>query len=137
MDPAIAALFARLTLYVHFLVVAFNIGALILIPCGKILGWEFVRIFWWRALHIVSMLVVAVQPAFGQLCFLTTIEHYFRYQAGAYIPPSGADEWVRAAIFWPLPFWAFIPLYLIALGLAVWFWIWVRPAGGKHGIEVT
>lgn len=134
MDSDVAAALARATLYLHFFVVVFNIGGLILIPLGKIFAWSFVRIFWWRALHAISMACVAVQAAFGQYCFLTTIEYYFRYEAGAYIPPTALDEWIAVAVFWPLPFWVFVPLYLMALGLTVWFWFWARPAREKYDI---
>jgi hypothetical protein len=134
MDQATAELLARATLYLHFGVIVFNIGALILIPLGKIFGWPFVHVFWWRAAHIASMVVVAIQPALGQYCFLTTIENYLRYESGFYLPPSASDEWIRAAVFWPLPPYAFLPLYLLAAGLTVWFWIWVRPVSGKHAI---
>jgi hypothetical protein len=133
MDSATLELLARATLTFHFAVVVFNIGALVLIPLGKIFAWAFVRIFWWRAVHIGSMLAVAVQPALGQYCFLTTLENRLRFESGFYIPPSPFDEWIGAAVFWPLPPAAFLPLYLIALGLTVWFWFWVRPERHAKG----
>ncbi|MEY4880381.1 MAG: hypothetical protein RJB62_1850 [Pseudomonadota bacterium] len=126
MDPALASALARATLYFHFLVVVFNISALILIPLGTFLDWGFIRIFWWRALHVASMALVAVQAALGQYCFLTLLQN--RFQAGAEPGPDfWLDEWVTRAIYWPLPFETFVVLYVIALGLTLLFWIWARP----------
>ncbi len=127
MNPELSMLFARLTLYLHFLVVVFNIGGLIVIALGKLLSWHFARIFWWRSLHALSMALVAVQAAFGQYCFLTLIESALERAAGTPREPFWLDEWVSAAVYWPLPLSVFVPLYLFGLGLTLWFWVWVRP----------
>lgn len=127
MDPEFAMMLARLTLYLHFMVIVFNIGGLIAIAMGKIFYWAFVRVFWWRALHAFSMALVAVQAAFGQYCFLTLIENALKRTAGAPREPFWLDEWISAAVYWPLPLAVFVPLYLFGLGLTLWFWIWVRP----------
>jgi hypothetical protein len=127
MDPALASALARATLYIHFLVVVFNIAALVLIPAGRLLDWRFVRIFWWRALHVGSMLLVAVQAGLGQHCFLTLMQAAFESAAGGSTGGFWLDAIVTRAVFWPLPLETFVVLYLLALGLTVFFWFWVRP----------
>lgn len=127
MDPELSILLARLTLYLHFLVVVFNVGGLIVIALGKLLSWAFVCVLWWRALHAFSMGLVALQAAFGQHCFLTLIENAFERAASTPRESFWLDEWVTAAVYWPLPLSLFIPLYLLGLALTLWFWIWVRP----------
>jgi hypothetical protein len=99
---------------------------------GKIFSWAFVRVFWWRALHALSMALVALQAAFGQYCFLTLVQSAFERAAGAPRAPFWLDEWINAAVFWPLPLALFVPLYLFGLGLTLWFWILVRPGGESY-----
>jgi hypothetical protein len=62
---------ADLVLLLHFAVVLFNVFGVIVIPLGAWRGWRFVRGFWWRALHLATLAVVALQAAAGSLCFLT------------------------------------------------------------------
>ncbi len=135
MDSDIALMLARLTLYLHFLVVMFNIGGLIIIPLGKIFAWNFVQIFWWRALHGFSMALVAIQAALGQYCFLTFIQSAFERASTASREPFWFDEFISAAVFWPIPLEVFLPLYLLGLGLTIWFWIWVRPGTRLYASE--
>ena len=132
MDPELSMLLARLTLYLHFLVVVFNIGGLIVIALGGILAWSFARIFWWRALHAFSMALVAVQAALGQYCFLTLIESALERNAGTPRETYWLDDWISAAVYWPLPVSVFLPLYIIGLALTLWFWFWVRPDAELH-----
>ncbi len=51
---------AVLVLAVHLAVIAFNLFGLVAIPLGAWRGWAFVRVRWWRALHLASRAVVAL-----------------------------------------------------------------------------
>jgi hypothetical protein len=102
---------AEAILGAHLVVIAFNALGLAAIPVGAALGWAWVRIRWWRLLHLASWAVVAVQAALGRACFLTL------WQDAAAGAPSGQ----------PLPVWAFAVLYLVLFALVVWLWIRVRP----------
>ncbi len=62
------------TLYVHASIVLFNVFWLVAIPLGVWQGWTFIRNFWWRIAHLVSLAIVAAQVIAGRLCFLTTIQ---------------------------------------------------------------
>ena len=42
-------------LVVHFVIIVFNIGGLVVIPLGAALGWRFVRIAWLRLLHLALL----------------------------------------------------------------------------------
>ena len=55
--------FAVLVLAVHLAVIAFNLFGLVAIPLGAWRGWAFVRVRWWRALHLASLAVVALHVA--------------------------------------------------------------------------
>jgi len=63
----------------------------------------------------------------GSLCFLTIWQDDLLIAAGG--PPekvSMIEHLVMRAVFWPLPMWAFIVLYVAALIYAVALW-WVVP----------
>jgi hypothetical protein len=118
---------ADLVLLLHFAVVLFNVFGIIVIPLGAWRGWAFVRIFWWRALHLATLAVVALQAAAGRLCFLTIWHAALVQMAGSGRSPApGIADFISRLIFWPLPVWAFIMIYVaVALfTLALW---WLVP----------
>lgn len=123
MNPALG----QLVLAFHLAVIAFNVLGLVAIPLGAALGWDWVRIRWWRALHLFSWIAVAMQAALGRACFLTD------WQDG--LTGGGAHDplimrWVNSVIYWDLPMWAFTALYLALFGLVILFWFVVTPRGG-------
>jgi len=120
-SPALAGV----VLALHLAVIAFNVVGLLVIPLGGWLRWGFVRIRWWRALHLAALALVAVQAVAGRACFLTLWQE--QLQGG----PTGAPlimGWVNAMIYWPLPMWVFTALYLAVLAYALALWWWVPPA---------
>jgi hypothetical protein len=118
---------AQAVLAAHLLVIAFNVAGLIAIPVGAKLGWRWVRVRWWRALHIASWAVVALQAALGRACFLTIWQDDL---TGAGGEPPLIMRWVNSLIYWPLPMWAFTAIYLALFGcvIALWWWPPTRPA---------
>jgi len=91
---------AEAILWFHVVVIAFNVCGLVAIPLGAWSGWRFVRVFWWRALHLALLGIVALQAVLGQACFLTIWESDFLRRAG-----EGASNeplirrWVSQAIY--------------------------------------
>jgi hypothetical protein len=73
---------AEAILWFHVVVIAFNVFGLVAIPLGAWSGWKFVRVFWWRALHLGLLGIVALQAVLGQACFLTIWESDFLRRAG-------------------------------------------------------
>ncbi len=128
MSPALFQAAALAVLYFHFAVVVFNVFWLVIVPIGAWQEWPFVRNYWWRAVHLLALALVAVQAVAGRLCFLTTIQDYLQTRAGGSIQPSSLlTRLVERAVFWPLPDWIFAPLYLLALTWAAILWITVPP----------
>lgn len=114
----------QLVLAVHLLVIAFNVLGLLAIPLGARLGWGWVRIRWWRALHLASWVVVAIQAALGRACFLTIWQDD--------VTGGGAEaplimRLVNGLIYWPLPMWAFTALYLVLFAVVLVLWRRVPP----------
>ena len=82
MTPQSLAALASAVLIVHVGVILFNLLGLIVIPIGAWRRWRFVRICWWRLLHVVSWAIVAIQAMLGRACFLTEWEANLLHGAG-------------------------------------------------------
>ena len=128
MNPTLLAGLADAVLWLHVMVVLFNVFGLVVVPIGAWRGWKFVRIFWWRALHLAMLAVVAIQAVFGRACFLTIWQSDLLQQAGE----AGSNApliqgWVTRLIFWPLPLWVFVALYLAVWAYALALWRLVPP----------
>lgn len=117
---------AQLVLAVHLLVIGFNIFGLVAIPLGAWRGWGFVRVRWWRALHLVSIAAVAAQALFGRACFLTDWQALLSGEGGDAEPLI--VRWVNAAVYWPIPLWVFTLAYLAVLAYVLALWRLVPPA---------
>ena len=117
------AALARAILAVHLGVIAFNVLGLIAIPLGAALGWRWIRVRWWRALHIASWAAVALQAALGRACFLTIWQDRL---AGAAAQPPLIERWVDRIVYWPLPIWVFEAIYLALFATVVALW-WTAP----------
>lgn len=109
---------------VHLVVIAFNVLGLLAIPAGAALGWAWVRIRWWRMLHIASWAVVALQAALGRACFLTIWQDA---AADAATATPLIERWVDSVVYWPLPMWVFTAVYLALFALVIWLWWKVPP----------
>ena len=120
---------AEAILWFHVVVIAFNVFGLVAIPLGAWSGWKFVRVFWWRALHLGLLGIVALQAVLERACFLTIWESDFLRRAGE----AASNEplirrWVSQAIYWPLPLWFFATLYVAVCAFTLLLW-WLVPRG--------
>ena len=103
---------AEAILWVHVVVIAFNLFGLVAIPLGAWIGWKFVRVFWWRALHLGLLGIVALQAVLGRACFLTIWESDF---------------------YWPLPLWFFAMLYVAVCAFTLLLWWLIPPQSPRPG----
>jgi hypothetical protein len=115
MNPALG----QAVLALHLAVIAFNVAGLVAIPVGAALGWRWVRVRWWRALHLASWAAVAVQALLGRACFLTLLQDEL---AGSAAQPPLVERWVERAIYWPLPIWVFGAIYIALFVTAAALW---------------
>jgi Protein of Unknown function (DUF2784) len=125
MDSSTAAIVGQAVLAAHLVVIAFNLFGLIAVPLGAWRGWAFVRVRWWRALHLASMAVVVLQALFGRACFLTLWQDVLT-GAGAQDPLI--MRVVNGLIYWPLPMWAFTTGYAALFAYALALWKLVAPS---------
>ena len=100
---------ADLLLVLHFLVVAFLVGGLVLTWIGAALGWGWVRNPWFRYVHLGAIAFVALEAVAGMTCPLTHWENALRGGAGA---ESFVGRWVQRLLYYRAPEWAFTALYL-------------------------
>lgn len=114
---------AEAILAAHLVVIGFNVLGLIAIPLGAALDWRWVRIGWWRLLHIASWAVVALQALLGRACFLTLWQDQL---TGAGDQTPLIERWVNGVIYWPLPIWVFGAAYLVLFTTVVALW-WLVP----------
>lgn len=113
MIPHPAVALAQAVLAFHVGIILFNLFGMIAIPVGAWRGWGFVRVFWWRAVHVGILVVVAVQALVGRACILTLWQ-------GALLGPAAERmplimRWVNRLVFWPLPVWMFAVAYVAVL----------------------
>ena len=115
--------FGQAVLAAHLVVIAFNVFGLVAIPLGAALGWAWVRVRWWRMLHLASLALVAVQAILGRDCFLTIWQSLLTGEA----PQPLITRWVNSLIYWPLPPWVFTAAYVAVFVYTLALWWWVRP----------
>ena len=116
---------AESILAAHIAIILFNVFGLIAVPLGAIRGWRFVRIRWWRVLHLVLLAAVAVQAVVGRACILTLWQAALAGGTAAHPTPL-IMGFVNRLVFWPLPFWVFVALY-VALFAYVVALLWLVP----------
>jgi hypothetical protein len=127
MIPDAYAALATAVLLFHLLVVLFNVFGMIVIPLGAWRGWVFVRVWWWRALHVAILMLVAVQGVLGRACFLSLWQSALQRWAG-----EGASDapfvarFINRLLFWPLPLWVFAVLYVAVCVYVLVLW-WLVP----------
>jgi len=126
-DPHAYRLLADATLLLHFAVVVFVVGGLILVLLGNMLRWRWVNSLLFRVAHLVAVGVVVVQAWLGELCPLTVLESWLREQAGeAGYTASFIGYWVQRVLYYEAPLWVFTLLYSV-FGLLVAAAWWYFP----------
>lgn len=120
-------LLANVVLVVHFAFVAFVVGGLAAIWIGAAAGWQWVRNYWFRIVHLAAIAFVACEAIAGVMCPLTVWEDALRGRAS---DMGFIARWIRGVMFYEAPPWVFTTVYVaFAAVVAVTFWR-VPPRGG-------
>jgi hypothetical protein len=108
-------------LVLHFAIVLFIVGGLILTWAGVALGWGWIRNPWFRYLHLGAIAFVAAEALLGIACPLTIWEDMLR---GGVRAESFVGRWVERLLYYRAPEWVFTAAYvawtaatLVTLGL--------------------
>jgi len=109
-------------LFLHLLIVLFNLGGLVLVAMGGLRGWQWVRRRGWRVVHVALALVIAVEAWWGIHCPLTVLEDSLRGEASS---QTFISRLIAAVMYWNAPPWIFVAAYslYLLLVLAAW-WCW-------------
>lgn len=120
-------LLADAVLSLHFAIVVFVVGGLVLVLVGNWRGWKFVNAWWFRLAHLAAIGIVVAQAWLGIVCPLTTLENWLRVQANepAY-EASFVEHWVSRLMYYDAPAWVFTLAYTL-FGLAVIAAWWRYP----------
>ena len=115
----VCQLLADLVVVVHLAYVFFVIVGLGLILAGIVLRWRWVRGFWFRIVHFLTIAVVVFQALMGIICPLTSLEDWLRVQAGQE-PQAGSfiGRLAHDLLFYDASQWVFTVCYCL-FGLAV------------------
>ena len=114
-------------LVLHFAIVLFVVGGVVLIIVGNLFGWRWVNALWFRLLHLAAIAIVVAEAWLGITCPLTTLEMWLRAQSGAGIAANYSESfighWLQRLLFYSAPPWVFVLAYTVfgALVVAVWF----------------
>jgi hypothetical protein len=114
-----AKLLADLIVVFHAAYVSFVVFGLVAILIGAALRWEWVRNFWFRAIHLTMIGIVVLEALFGITCPLTDWEKQLRRKAGeAAYTGEFIGNWAHWLIFYDFPPWVFTLIYIV-FGLSV------------------
>jgi hypothetical protein len=110
---------ADLIVVIHAAYVSFVVFGLLAILVGALLGWSWVRNFWFRVIHLTAIGIVVAETLAGIPCPLTVWEQQLRTSAGQ-VGYRGEfiGYWAHQLIFYRAEPWVFTVLY-ITFGLAV------------------
>lgn len=122
----------------HFCYVLFAAGGELFILLGWLLRWGWIRNLAFRIVHLVSVVVVAVEALIGVLCPLTEWEYRLRLKAGQTFEEEipFMARLVRRIIFYDFPTWVFTVTYIL-FALLVAATILLAPPRRKTHADTT
>ena len=124
-----ASWLANSILLVHFIWVLFILGMIPVTIIGAYLSWKWVYNFKIRILHIIMMAIVTIETVFGISCPLTIWENQARVASGAkaVYEKDFIAYWIHKIMFFDLPHWAFLIVYVFVLLTISFLWVAVEP----------
>jgi polyferredoxin len=127
-------LLADLVLFIHFAIVVFVVGGLVIIFAGNWCSWHWVNGWWFRLCHLSAIAVIVAQAWLGKLCPLTTLESWLRVRGGEVgYTDSFISHWLRNIIYYEAPLWVFTLIYTLLALLVLAAWWLFPPTRHKHG----
>ncbi len=126
-SPTAPGFLLGVVLALHFTIVIFVVGGLVLVVLGNAKHWQWVNAAWFRVLHLGAITAVIAEAWIGLVCPLTTLEMWLRAQAGVAIYRGGfVEHWLQRLIYYEAPSWVFLLGYSI-FGLVVVGTWWFFP----------
>ena len=105
---------ADVVLFTHFLYALFVVGGLLFIWIGGLMKWQWIKLFWFRVIHLASIVFVAIISLFGIPCPLTILEAHLRIAGGAaFHKQSFIQYWLHKILFYEVPEEIFTAIYVV------------------------
>jgi hypothetical protein len=122
-------LVADLIVGIHFMYVMFVLLGQIVIFAGWIFKWQFIRNQYFRILHFIAILVVAILAITSLPCPLTIWEYQLREMAGqvAEWDISFVGRLLRLFVFYDFPRWFFTVLHVGFASIVLLTLVFVPP----------
>jgi hypothetical protein len=111
-------------LVLHFAIVVFIVGGLILVWIGATAGWAWIRNPWFRYAHLGAIVFVVAEALLGYACPLTVWEDLLR---GSVRPESFIGRWVYRLLYYRAPEWVFTTAYAAWAAATVVTLVFVPP----------
>ena len=126
-------LLADLVLSLHFAIVLFVVGGLLVIVAGSLRGWRIAGALWFRLAHLAAIAIVIAQAWLGVVCPLTTLEMWLRERAqGPIYTGSFIEHWLQRLMYFDAPPWAFAVAYSLFGLVVVATWWYFPPRSGPR-----
>jgi hypothetical protein len=129
----------------HLAFILFVVAGLLLILAGWACGWSWVKNFWFRAAHLLSIAVVAADALAGIMCPLTIWENHFRRQVDHPAGESALGKVAHQLVYLPTgpehDIWfrcgyaTFGVLVLLTFVLAPPRWPWRKAEVAPPGVQ--
>lgn len=121
---------ADLIVILHAAYVGFVVLGFVAILIGVVLHWSWVRNFWFRAVHLAAIAIVAIKAIIGIVCPLTALENWLRQKGGqARYLGDFVGYWAHQLIFFEGPPWVFTICYVAFALLVVALLVFAPPRG--------
>lgn len=121
-------LLADAVLTLHFAIVAFVVGGLVVVIAGNLRHWRWVNTPWFRVAHLGAISIVVAEVWLGIACPLTVLEMRLRAKANAATyTESFIEHWVQRLLYYDAPPWVFVLGYTLFASLVVATWLYFPP----------
>ena len=95
-----------------------------LIPLGYYQKWEWVKNKYYRLIHLVLMGIIFIETILGFMCPLTILENFLRNDIEI---NNKITQIIHQIMYWDLPTYQFIILYLLSLLYLIFLWFFFKP----------
>ena len=117
-------IFSEIVLLFHFSIFLFMILSFFLIPLGYSQKWEWVKNKYYRLIHLVLMGIIFIETILGFMCPLTILENFLRNDIEI---NNKITQIIHQIMYWDLPTYQFIILYLLSLLYLIFLWFFFNP----------
>ena len=125
-------LLADAVLTLHFAIVVFVVGGLVVVIIGNLCHWRWVNALWFRLAHLAAISIVVAEAWLGATCPLTTLEMWLRVQArAATYAGSFIEHWLHRVLFYEAPSWVFALGYSLFGLLVAAAWLYFPPTAKR------